>query len=138
MRTRLPFGFVSLVIVFALGCGSSKFAPVSGKVTLNGKALPKAVVTFIPVAEAGSIEAGESSVGKTNDDGQYTLTSTMGKNGAKVGKHKVSISIQETRGEGDRSITTEKLPKRYNENTELTCDVPSGGKADANFELKSP
>ncbi len=29
------------------------------------------------------------------------------------------------------------LPKN-NDDTELTCDVPAAGKADANFDLKSP
>jgi hypothetical protein len=29
------------------------------------------------------------------------------------------------------------LPARYNQQSELTCDVPAGGRNDANFELKS-
>jgi hypothetical protein len=135
MRTHVLLG---VAVVLALGCGGSKkFAPVSGTVTLGGKPLSGATVTFIPIANPGSIEAGDSSVGKTNEKGGYTLTSSTGKNGAQVGKHKVSISIQETRGEGDRSITIEKLPKSYNAETELTCDVPAGGTDKADFDLKS-
>jgi hypothetical protein len=32
----------------------------------------------------------------------------------------------------------EVIPARYNERTELTCEVPPGGKNDVNFALKSP
>jgi hypothetical protein len=135
MRKRV---LLTAALVLALGCGGRKFAPVSGTVTLDGKPLANAVVTFIPVAEQGSIDAGESSTGKTNEKGEFTLRSTTGKNGALVGKHKVSISIQQTKvGESEeRTRTVEVLPKRYNENTELTLDVPSGGTDKADFPLK--
>src|SRR5690242_9739723 len=82
------FGLVSLV-----GCGGSeKFAPVSGKVTVNGKPLVHANVSFQPLAKPGSIEAGEGSTSWTNDKGEFTLSSSTGKAGALVGKHRVSIS----------------------------------------------
>src|SRR5262245_41005766 len=135
MRKRV---LLSAALVLALGCGSRKFAPVSGTVTLDGQPLAKAVVTVIPVVEKGAIDAGESSTGTTNEKGEFTLKSTSGKNGARVGKHKVSISMQQTKvGESDeRTRTVELLPKRYNEKTELTWDVLSGGTDKADFPLK--
>src|SRR5262249_53512413 len=105
MRGR---GLVGFAVVLALGCGGpKKFAPVSGTVTMDGKPLAGATVTFIPVPDPGSIEAGDGSVGKTNEKGEYTLMSSKGRSGAQVGKHKVSISIQETkRGESEERERT--------------------------------
>src|SRR5262245_66258887 len=107
--------------------------------TLDGKPVVKAVVTFNPVPKPGSTLAGDSASGTTDENGTYTLrTYAQGawKDGAQVGQHKVSISRQETRGEGDRSITTEKLPKRYNVEPELKAEVTSGHNQ-KDFELKS-
>jgi hypothetical protein len=141
MRARLLLSFVFVFLLLALqGCGGRSYAPVSGTVTLDGKPVPNAVVTFVPLPEPGSHDAGDSASGKTNEKGEYTLKTYTPKgwrDGAQVGKHKVSISQQETRGEGDRSVTKEKLPNRYNKNTELTYDVTSGGNK-KDFELKSP
>ena len=50
MRARLLLGFA---LVLGPGCGSGKFAPVSGTVTLNGKPLAGALVIFSPVAKPG-------------------------------------------------------------------------------------
>jgi hypothetical protein len=108
-----------------------KYAPVTGKVTMDGKPLAKVSVMFSPLPKPGSDIAGNTAGGVTDENGQYTLkTSTPDgglKDGAQVGKHKVRISLQETRGEGDRSVTREKLPKKYNEQTTLTADVTAGG-----------
>jgi hypothetical protein len=142
VRSRLPLSVVVIPLLIALqGCGGGgvKYAPVSGKVTMDGKPLAKVSVVFIPLPKPGSDIAGDTAGGVTDENGQYTLkTSTRDgmKDGAQVGKHKVTISLQETRGEGDRSITRQLLPKKYNENTELTADVTTDGKP-INFELKS-
>jgi len=106
---------------------------------MDGKPLAKVSVVFSPVPKPGSQIAGDTAGGLTDENGQYTLkTSTANglKDGAQVGKHNVRISLQETRGEGDRSITREKLPKKYNEQTTLTADVTAGGPP-INFELTS-
>ena len=142
MRSRLSLTFAVIPLLVALhGCDSSgmKYAPVTGKVTMDGKPLAKVSVVFSPVPKPGSQIAGDTAGGLTDENGQYTLkTSTANglKDGAQVGKHNVRISLQETRGEGDRSITREKLPKKYNEQTTLTADVTAGGPP-INFELTS-
>ena len=142
MRARFAAAVVVMLLLVALqGCGGGgvQFAPVSGKVTMDGKPLAGVNVYFIPVAKPGSDIAGDSGGGVTDENGQYTLkTSTRDglKDGAQVGKHKVIISLQETRGEGDRSITREKLPKKYNAETELTAEVTAGNNQ-KDFELKS-
>jgi hypothetical protein len=129
----LPLTIVICLSVVALqGCGGGgvKYATVSGKVTMDGKPLAKVSVVFSPIPKQGSEIAGNTAGGETDENGQYTLkTSTPDglKEGAQIGKHKVRISLQETRGEGDRSVTREKLPKKYNEQTTLTADVTAGG-----------
>ena len=137
MRARLLLGFA---LVLGLGCGSGKFAPVSGTVTMNGKPLAGALVIFSPIAKGGSIDAGPGSSGKTNDKGEYTLTSDMGRTGALVGKHRVSVSLMNPGiGESDDrrrpGQLVNQVPVRYNGKTELTYEVPAGGTDKADFAL---
>jgi len=142
MRARLT---LALAAVLAFGCGSGKYAPVSGKITLNGKLLAGASVSFQPIAKEGSIEAGTGSGATTDENGFYSLKVATGEKGAWVGKHRVMISqhaiddseddARPTRG-GPRQV--DKIPSRYNAKTELTFDVPSGGTDKADFDLKSP
>ena len=142
MRARLVLGFA---VVLAIGCGSKKFVPVSGKVTLNGKALAHATVMFQPVGKPGAIEAGEGSAGKTDEKGEFTLRSSTGQNGAMVGIHRVSISAlnpqvddHDTRPPRGGWPMADKIPSRYNGKSELTFPVPSGGTNKADFDLTSP
>lgn len=132
-------------VVLALlpaGCGSVSYktAPVSGRVTLDGKGLAKATVMFVPVAGAGEKDPLPSSAGTTDDDGHYSLVLNSGskKNGAVVGKHQVIIILGSDVGAGDTKPTFHKqLPQKYNRKTELECDVPANGRNDADFDLKS-
>jgi hypothetical protein len=134
---------VGFVAVLALGCGGSKgLAPVSGKVTLDGVPLANAAVSFSPIAEKGSIDAGPGSVGKTNDKGEYTLEASTGSSGAQVGMHRVSITLLEGQaGDGDARAPrggkqlVNKVPRKYSDPSELTFDVPSGGTNKADFPL---
>ena len=63
--------------------------------------------------------------------------------GAMIGKHKVSITAYEgddgTVPSSGSDMTSRKqlAPARYNAKTTLTCEVLSGGRADANFDLQS-
>jgi hypothetical protein len=141
MRAHLLLG---LALVCAVGCGK-KYATVSGKVTLNGEPLAKATVSFQPIAREGSVESGIGSQAKTNDKGEFTLTTSTGQKGALVGKHEVRISLLEQQvGEADTRPPRggwpmhDKIPGRYNKDTTLTFDVPSGGTNKADFPLKSP
>jgi hypothetical protein len=138
-RTAL---FCSLLLL-ALGCGGPSLAPVSGKVTLDGKPLADATVGFYPLGANADI----MSSGKTNSNGEYTLKTVKDdRTGAAVGKHRVSITVEpDLVGNTDlpadklgKVPRPPKLPARYQGvESELTCEVPSGGKTDANFDLKS-
>jgi len=112
-------------------------------VTLDGQPLADATVGFYPVGANADV----MSSGKTNANGEYTLK-TVQKNqtGAVVGKHRVSITVEpDLVGNSDlpadklgKVARPPKLPAKYQgQDSELKCDVPSGGKMDANFDLKS-
>jgi hypothetical protein len=139
MRARLLLG---CVLVAVAGCGTSKFVPVSGKVTLDGKPLAGATVSFEPVTEPGTTPLPPGSLGKTDQNGNFTLQATSGENGALVGKHRVVISLIGEQATGDERRrgggVAEKLPRKYNADSELTFDVPPGGTSEAVFTLTSP
>lgn len=109
------------------GCESSQpsnVGRVSGKITLEGQPLPDALVKFSPVKPGGS-----SALGKTDSDGNYKLSYASGIEGAEIGENRVSIS---TYAEGDpdgdppQPRVPEKVPLKYNDQTELTADVKAG------------
>jgi hypothetical protein len=123
----------------AAGCGeSSKIAPVSGRVTLDGRPLANARINFQPQSDA--LEPGPGSFAQTDANGEYTLELISGGKGAYVGKHRVIINkfSNQPNPEDDRARAGANLvPAKYNLQTRLTCDVPSGGRTDANFDLFS-
>jgi hypothetical protein len=130
-----------LLLAAAAGCGGGyKLAPVSGKITLNGKPLADAWVNFQPIGEKGQ-DPGPGSVGKTDKDGRYSLRVDEKRDGAVVGKHRVMVSTRgdkaESQPDGGKGYP-DKVPLRYNFDSTLTCEIPAGGRDDANFDLKAP
>src|SRR4051812_13569962 len=99
MRTRFLLG---CLLAFGLGCGSGKFVPVSGKVTLNGKALSGATVSFEPLGPDDAPSPQPGSVGKTDADGVFKLKGIGGETGAVPGKHRVRIVVAADGGDGDQ------------------------------------
>jgi hypothetical protein len=134
---------VSAALVLSLaGCGGGSYvtAPVSGQVLLDGRPLPNAMVMFVPEASAGAKDPVPSAVGTTGDDGRYSLVLQSGakKTGAVVGKHKVMITLGAQGGAIETQRTFHRqLPERFNRKTVLECEVPAGGRNDANFDLQS-
>lgn len=103
---------------------------VEGTITFEGKALPGAAVTFHPAS-------GRPAMGKTNDQGHYTLNYIRDTPGTKVGFNKVEIATvsegaDEMASEGDNAdqskpkANVEILPARYNTKTELEVEVKKG------------
>ena len=80
-------------IVSLCGCGgdSPKLVPVSGQVTINGKAAKSGWVTFKPDKKSGNTFNGEPS-GEINSSGKYTIQ-TNGKPGAPLGAYKVLVNL---------------------------------------------
>lgn len=119
--------------LFLVGCGSGDIGSVSGTVTLDSQPLSGAVVRFQP-------DAGKSpSSGITNETGQYTLQYTREIEGAEIGQHTVSIttrSLGDPDAEPPRPPTPEKVPAKYNANSELKAKVEAGSNT-FDFPLKS-
>ena len=140
MRARVLPG---AMLLLASACSGKPYelAPVSGKITLNGKALAKAWVHFAPVAAEGALNPGPTSHGQTDEAGMYTLHVKPGTDGAVVGKHKVFISLivgGSTDADAGNKKGVERIPARYNQATTLEFEVKADGTTEANFELTAP
>jgi hypothetical protein len=84
--------FLAVCFAFLLGCGASKSTnrppvfKVKGKVTYKGQPVVGADVTFT------SESANRSAFGRTDDSGEYQLTTFSGNDGAVEGKQSVMIT----------------------------------------------
>lgn len=137
------YGPVLLLLLGPVGCSDTgrALAPVSGKVTLDGKPLAGGSVVCQPLAPPGSVIAGKGSSAFCDDEGRYELETIDGRVGSIVGEHRVRIygprSSTTPSGDGGGGRTQEIVPQKYNHNTELTLMVPAEGTTEANFELTS-
>ncbi len=142
---------VCVLIALALsipGCGGKPpgvklppTTPFGGTVTLDGKPLEGAGVTFMPLSKNEYL-----AVGKTDASGKYELLTVASESvkGAVPGDYKVRISLMQT-PDGkpydpikSGAIGKESLKLAYSDNsrTMLTASIPKdGGKKD--FDLKS-
>lgn len=119
------------------GCGSEgpEIAYVSGRVTMDGKPLAGASVVFIP-------EDGRPAGARTDENGYYVLNFDERRKGAIPGKNLVRITTvreaeQDENGKVIVPASPERVPMRYNTNSELFFEVKPKEKNVANFELKS-
>lgn len=148
----LRFGGVILMATF-IGCGMKPSAnyqmlnlvQVTGRVTLDGQPLAKAVVTF-------DDSDGTFSFGMTDSAGYYSLKLDSVAKGCKPGAKVVRISTArkilglnsaeeggERGGEGDEKSSEpakERLPVKYHKKSELRAEVSSSHRK-FDFDLKS-
>jgi hypothetical protein len=122
---------VQLSILFAAlalsGCVKSNadVAPVSGHITLDGKPLEFAIVTFQP---AGKTSASSG----TDKGGRYELMYKRGVVGAPVGQNRVTILLDAYKA--PKGLT---IPPSYNSESKLQADVKPGQNNEFNFDLKT-
>jgi hypothetical protein len=141
---------VGLLVAGVAGCGGSKYAPVSGVVTLNGKPYGKAVVSFQPHATKDNPNPGRGSSGYTDENGRFTLKSDDGHEGAVVGNHRIRIMTRRdnTTGEFDPEVGSpdldpkarprgfvEPIPPEWYATSTKDFEVPAGGTDQANFDI---
>jgi hypothetical protein len=160
-QTGFRFLLTSVALAAFNGCsatnqmdyGKVELVSVSGTVTLDGKPLAGAVITF------DNTENGTFSFARTDSSGGYTLQFDSEKNGVLVGKKTVQISTTRTvlglageegaeeggggeaaSGEGEASTPAEKkeelVPACYNKESKLTVEV-TDSTSTFNFDLKS-
>lgn len=151
--------FGSILIVGFLSCGCSTapqtdyskvdLVSVSGTVTLDGKPLAAAVVTFESPID------GTFSFGQADNDGAFTLQFDSVKDGCTTGKKLVRFSTTrrilglnsdeeeggsdeagETSGEAAGGAAKELVPDCYNQDSKLMVEVSSAA-TDFRFDLKS-
>lgn len=142
---RSGFAVICVASV-CLGCGSPEavdptFPPVTGTVTLNGKPLPHATVTFLPIGE----NANNFAKGETDDSGHYELKGPRGGVGTGPGTYAVTVSLMRMpNGSAPpadvpliESGAVEKLPPMYSSQDRTTLQAAvtdQGGNFD--FALK--
>ena len=130
---------IALVVIFvsslaAAGCRRSDMAPVSGRVTFEGRPVPKAIVRFVP-------ESRPMAAAGTDDDGRYRLTTRRPMDGAYIGRHKVIVTAWMP-GAGDTSgVAAEPerpdIPKVFRNavTSPLNVEVTAEGPNQFDFEL---
>ena len=128
MIHKMPLRSLGCLIFIALlvGCGKSNadVAPVSGVVTLDGRPLEFAIITFQP-------EGKSPAAGRTDKDGHYELLYKRGVMGAPVGPNRVTIML-----DVDLAKKPQNVPARYNTQTELQHEVKPGPNV-IDFDLKT-
>ncbi len=139
MRSTWCFASSLASLLLVCGCGGGvtdqpNLGSVTGVVTLDDTPLSGAVVVFTP-------ESGRSSMGETDEAGQYELIYIRDTTGATIGTHSVTISKQEAPAganpnEPDAGNPVELVPARYNSATTLTAEVTAEGN-EFDFPLKS-
>lgn len=114
-------------LLFALGCHRQPqevFYPVRGKITLDGKPLPRGSVTLRPETQ----EAGHQPTGMIEPAGEYVVY-TNRRAGAPPGSYKVVVFATEAAasagGAAHPGLPLSLVPVRYNrpEETPLRLDV---------------
>jgi hypothetical protein len=90
-------------------------APVSGRVTYDGKSVSQGRIMFYPAS-------GRMAVGQLGPDGRYTLTTLKPGDGALLGSHRVAIEATRV-GPG-----TYQAPKSLEEELEWSRKGAPGGK----------
>lgn len=109
--SRLVFLAVLIGVGLASGCGEKavSLAPVSGKVTVDGKPLSSGSVSLIPdvslsdkgASEVSKMQTTGMSGGEINPDGTYKIY-TDGKEGAPLGKYKIRVMPPVTQSKDEK------------------------------------
>ncbi len=83
---------VAAVALTAIACGSTGpgMTQVSGKLTYQGKPVPKGLVSFVPASPGGRIATGQ-----IDENGNYQLQTESPGDGALYGDYLVTISARD-------------------------------------------
>lgn len=124
--------------ICVVGCGPSgpELGEVSGTITMDGKPVEGAYVTFLPMFPDGIEMYAED---KTGPDGKYVMQFSADRNGVMIGKHQILVSTMDDikLPDGRNQKVPERIPRIYvNEKSPLEFDVQPGENI-ADFDLSS-
>lgn len=104
-----------------VGCGSAP-ATVTGEVTVDGQRLEKGTISYI------AAEGSEPPVTASIANGAYELRTMPGKKRVQISAPVLAEKRREHNGPDAPwvEVTRERLPERFNSNTELTFEVEAG------------
>ena len=133
-RCYLGATFFATLAFFLTGCDSGpKLYPVSGTVQYKGENVKFGTINF---------RAADGSTGAAQVvDGKYTIPA---EGGLTPGEYKVAINYPDpkipppsgTEAPGEAIPQREMLPKKYNDETELTAQVKADTNKDISFQIK--
>jgi hypothetical protein len=124
MRLRLCLPLLLIPLALLCGCGQANMAPVKGRVTFKGKPVAQASLIFAPVQKSDEDkEPGKPGTGFTDADGNFVLSSYKPHDGAVIGQHRVTVTVDDTN------------PVRCKRQSHLTVEVKPGDN-DLPIELK--
>jgi len=137
-RRASPLIMAIVAVSIPQGCSSSgpEMARVSGRVTYDGKPVPKGTISFQAVGPGG-----RNATGVLGPDGTYTLQTEQPGDGAQLGEYRVAISA---RDDVVLDYTPEKpvppkrlVPEKFEDpkTSDLKATVKSG-RNDFPFDLK--
>lgn len=122
----------ALMLIFAVGCGDSTTGIVTGTVTVDGEPVSGAI-TF------AAVDGKTGPAGGPIVDGLYTATVPVGMSKVAIRVAKVigTQKLYDTPDSKIHELTDEMLPPKYNDESELTYEIPSG-KSTKNFDIELP
>jgi hypothetical protein len=126
MRAREALVVLAWGLLVAAGCSRSEFVEVTGAVAWKGKPVEVGEIILTPHDKSIAPTAGRIR------GGSYKLLSKPGK---------MQVSIQAVRKTGQRDpkegfeITELYIPRRFNEESELTAEVTANGDNHFDFNL---
>jgi hypothetical protein len=139
VHSRCSFLFLAVAVLTATGCNDNKLGrlPVSGRVTFEGQPLDLGTIDFRPPPGTGGVGSGAAIRG-----GQYAIEA---KRGLPPGKYEVRIfsskddtsPLPEGVEPGGMRPAIERLPPRFNVETELEITVQTGAENKFDFDIPS-
>lgn len=84
-----------------LGCSGNAMLPVEGTITLDGKPLDGAAISFVPA------EGGRPCSGQTDAQGHFTLASYVAGDGVPPGEYKVTVVKLDARRQAEAAPVEE-------------------------------
>ena len=130
-REYFVYGLVICLSVGAYGCSAEapgNVSQVEGVVTVDGKPIPNALVTFKPK------HSGKNSFGRTDTGGHYSLVYSSELSGAEIGEHDVTISNKPFPGTEKPAVL---VPIKFGKPGSLTAKVTAGTSNEIDFAMNS-